>query len=248
MNTNSSFRLKKELTVPHRQQRYIWPAATFVRLMNRYRSDIRFSYAGIEVNGRSVLDLLSLEPNEGSRVQVYVEGPDAAEAMREIDQFTAQLGNKDKKMNNEKEFERRPDGLGANTTIEAEIQKKKSRILIVDDNRRFAETERLVLQRTGKYVVCVENDARRALETARSFNPDLILVDLLMPGIDGTDVAGQIDADWALHGVPIVFLTALITAEEASDGRRIYGHRIFAKPRKSLELVRVIEENLPRCA
>jgi DNA-binding response OmpR family regulator len=81
----------------------------------------------------------------------------------------------------------------------------------------------------------------------RSFKPDLVLVDLIMPEMDGAEIAAQIESDWALHGVPIVFLTALITAEEASDGRRIYGHRIVAKPHDNAELLRIIEENLPCC-
>jgi len=46
--------------------------------------------------------------------------------------------------------------------------------------------------------------------------------------------------------VPIVFVTALITPEEARDGRRIEGHRVVAKPTNSSELINVVEENLPR--
>jgi CheY-like chemotaxis protein len=124
----------------------------------------------------------------------------------------------------------------------------KTRVLIVDDNWRFAEGARTILQRTGQYTVCVETNAPRALETARSFKPDLLLVDLMMPEIDGVELATQIGADWALHDVPIVFVTALITPEEASDGRRIDGHRVSAKPHTAAELLRVVEENLPSCA
>jgi DNA-binding response OmpR family regulator len=92
------------------------------------------------------------------------------------------------------------------------------------------------------------NDPRRALEAARSFKPDLVVVDLIMPEIDGAELATQIGADWALHHVPIVFVTALITSEEASDGRRIDGHSISAKPHTAAELLRVVEESLPCCA
>jgi CheY-like chemotaxis protein len=124
----------------------------------------------------------------------------------------------------------------------------KTRVLIIDDNRRFAEGARAILQRTGKYTVCVETNALRALETARSFQPDLLLVDLVMPEIDGAELAKQIGADWALHDVPIVFVTALITPEEASDARRIDGHRISAKPHAAAELLCVVEESLPHCS
>src|SRR3984893_10972067 len=107
---------------------------------------------------------------------------------------------------------------------------EKPRILIVDNNSRFARGARLLLDQSGKFVACTVIDPRRALETARSFKPDLVLVDLIMPQEDGPEVAAQLEANWALHGVPIVFLTSLITAEEAKDGRRVYGHRILPKP------------------
>jgi len=125
---------------------------------------------------------------------------------------------------------------------------EKPRILIVDNNSQFARSARLFLDQSGKYVACTVIDPRRALETVRSFKPDLVLVDLIMSQEDGIEVAAQLEADWALHGVPIVFLTSLITAEEAKDGRRVYGHRILPKPISSLELVELIEQNLPCCA
>ncbi|SRR6266550_1604024 len=132
-----------------------------------------------------------------------------------------------------------------NTTFEA--TNSKSRVLIVDDNSRFARSAQLFLEQTGNYFACALNDPRRALETARSFKPDLVLVDLIMPQADGLEVATQLEADWALHEVPIVFVTALITPEEARAGRRIDGHRIVAKPVRSSDLLRIVEENLPCC-
>lgn len=125
---------------------------------------------------------------------------------------------------------------------------EKPRILIVDNNSQFARTARLLLDQSGKYVACSVIEPRRALESARNFKPDLVLVDLIMPQEDGPEVAAQLDADWALHGVPIVFLTSLITAEEAKDGRRVYGHRILPKPTSNSTLLELVEENLPCCA
>jgi CheY-like chemotaxis protein len=125
---------------------------------------------------------------------------------------------------------------------------EKPRILIMDNNSQFARSARLVLDQSGKYVACSVVDPGRALETARSFKPDLIIVDLIMPQEDGIEVATQLEADWALHGVPIVFLTSLITAEEAKDGRRVRGHRILPKPTSSSQLFKLVEQNLPCCA
>jgi CheY-like chemotaxis protein len=123
-----------------------------------------------------------------------------------------------------------------------------SRVLIVDDNSEFARGARQFLEHTGNYFVCAVNDPRRALEAARRFHPDLILLDLIMPQADGLEVALQLEADWALHEVPIVFVTALITREEARDGRRINGHRVVPKPASGFDLIRVIEESLPCCS
>ena len=125
---------------------------------------------------------------------------------------------------------------------------EKRRILIVDNHAEFARRARLFLDQSGKYVACTVIDPRRALETARSFKPDLVLMDLIMQEEDGIDVAVQLEADWTLHDIPIVFLTSLITAVEAKDGRRIYGHRILPKPTTSEELIELIEQNLPCCA
>ena len=125
---------------------------------------------------------------------------------------------------------------------------EKPRILIVDNDSQFARRARLLLGQSGKYVACTVIDPRRALETGRSFKPDLVLMDLIMPEEDGIEVAAQLEADWALYRVPIVFLTSLVTAEEAKDGRRVYGHRILPKPTSSQELIELIEQNLPCCA
>ena len=133
-----------------------------------------------------------------------------------------------------------------NTT--AESNNSNSRVLIVDDNSGFTHRASELLQSTHHYVVCEENDPRRALETARSFHPDLILLDLIMPQADGTEVAAQITSDWMLHSIPIVFVTALITREEARDGRRVEGHRVVPKPGHSLDLIKLVEESLPCCS
>ena len=129
-----------------------------------------------------------------------------------------------------------------------EETKEKPRILIIDDNRDFTHSAKLALERTGRYSVWEENEPARAHQTAQRVQPDLILLDIAMPETDGGEVAAQPEADWALHGVPIVFLTSLITAEEARDGRHVYGHRILPKPTSTSQLFKLVEQNLPCCA
>jgi CheY-like chemotaxis protein len=127
----------------------------------------------------------------------------------------------------------------------SEFVKEKPRILIIDNNRDFTRSARLALERTGKYFVCEENDATKAHQTAQRFNPDLILLDIVMPEIDGGGVAARIQSDPRLQRTPVIFLTALVTKAETRSGLRIQGHPFLAKPITLPELIRGIEENLP---
>jgi CheY-like chemotaxis protein len=103
----------------------------------------------------------------------------------------------------------------------------KKRILLVDDEPGFTRLLRLVLP---KYEICEENDSRRAVATAKSFQPDLILLDVIMPDVDGGTVAAQIREDYALRHVPIVFLTAVVSQKESADNATIGGFPFLAKP------------------
>src|SRR6266480_7889763 len=90
-----------------------------------------------------------------------------------------------------------------------EEAKEEPRILIIDNNRDFTDSAKLGLERTGRYSVWEENEPARAHQTAQRVKPDLILLDIAMPEIDGGEVAARIESDPALHRIPIVFLTAL---------------------------------------
>jgi two-component system, OmpR family, response regulator len=122
---------------------------------------------------------------------------------------------------------------------------EKACILIIDNDRDFTHSAKVALERTGRYFVCEENDASSAHQTAQGLHPDLILLDIVMPETDGGEVAARIQADPALHRIPIVFLTALVTKAEGRSGLRIQGHPFLAKPISLPELIEGIEENLP---
>jgi CheY-like chemotaxis protein len=126
-----------------------------------------------------------------------------------------------------------------------ELIKEKACILIIDNNRDFTQSAKIALESTGRYFVCEENDAGKAHQTAQSVQPDLILLDVAMPETDGGEVAARIQSDPALHRIPIVFLTALVTKAEGRSGLRIQGHPFLAKPISLPDLIKGIEENLP---
>jgi phosphotransferase system HPr (HPr) family protein len=84
--SNRVEKLEKEIIVKKRH--YIWSEARFARTMLPFHSNIRVRYNGTEVDGKSVMDLMTLTPPEGTKVWIRIEGPDAAEAMHAVDQFT----------------------------------------------------------------------------------------------------------------------------------------------------------------
>jgi phosphocarrier protein len=83
--TDGTERLEKDVTV--KKQRSVWSEARFVRTMARFRCDVRVAYNGKEVDGRNVLELITITPPEGSTVRIRAEGPDAAEAMHAVEQL-----------------------------------------------------------------------------------------------------------------------------------------------------------------
>ena len=120
----------------------------------------------------------------------------------------------------------------------------KRRILIVDNDTNATHLVRILLEKTGQYLVLEENNSTKAYRSARIFRPDLILLDVIMPIRDGGEIAAQIRADPELQNTPIIFLTALVTPTEAKAGVHIDGHPFLAKPINIQELIRAIDEHL----
>ena len=121
------------------------------------------------------------------------------------------------------------------------MNKRKPRILLVDDEESFTKVTQLTL---SDYEIVVENDSTRALDRARELEPDLILLDVMMPNFDGGDVAAQIRGDKKLKQVPIVFLTALVTQKESARRPVMGGYPFIAKPITPEVLAQNIEKFL----
>lgn len=122
---------------------------------------------------------------------------------------------------------------------------EKRRILVVDDEAIITRTLKLYLEGTGSYEVRTENEGGRALQAAREFNPDLIMLDLVMPDTDGAMLASELQGDSELQNIPIIFLTALVSKQEVgAQGKEIGGHPFLAKPVDPEKVVECIEEQL----
>ena len=78
-------KIEKDLPIPNRLGLHARPAAMFVRIASRYRSEIWVSKEGEEVNGKSIMGLMMLAAGQGSKLRVRCEGPDADKAMEEIE-------------------------------------------------------------------------------------------------------------------------------------------------------------------
>lgn len=87
------------------------------------------------------------------------------------------------------------------------------KIMLIDDDRDLCHLTKLILTKYG-YDVAVALDAAAGLQYARHYAPNLILMDVMMPGVGGPDAVKIIQTDPQLKGVPIVFLTALLTGQE----------------------------------
>ncbi|PYI89066.1 MAG: HPr family phosphocarrier protein [Verrucomicrobia bacterium] len=88
-------RVEKEIAIVNRLGLHARPAALFVKVASRYRSDVWVKKENEEVNGKSIMGLMMLAAGQGSKLQVRCEGPDAARALDEIEQLINARFNED---------------------------------------------------------------------------------------------------------------------------------------------------------
>ncbi len=122
------------------------------------------------------------------------------------------------------------------------------RILVVDDETGFTKLLKMNLEKTEQYEVRVENDSTKALNAAHEFLPDVVLLDIVMPGMDGGDVAAQMQDDPLLQSIPVVMMTALVSQEETSQDAvaQAGAMNILPKPVNMEVLLRCLEEVLAK--
>ena len=121
----------------------------------------------------------------------------------------------------------------------------KKRIFVIDDEEDFTYMLKLSLESMGYYHVEFENDPAAAVRAARMFDPDLIVLDIMMPGTDGTEVASQMRQDSVLRETPILFMTALVSDAEAPGGAYDSGGQTFLpKSMGTGKLIEAIEAKL----
>lgn len=120
----------------------------------------------------------------------------------------------------------------------------RKRILVVDDEEEIVSLLKEFLIRAN-YEAMAVTDSREVRQAAIDFKPDLIILDILMPEMDGGEVAGQLSENPATSGIPIVFLTGtIITKQEESRVRKTGRHYLMAKPASQQEVLAMIKQVL----
>jgi CheY-like chemotaxis protein len=115
-------------------------------------------------------------------------------------------------------------------------------LLICDDEDVLRDLIRATLG--GQYALVEARDGDEALRCARERRPDLILLDMMMPGRSGLEVVGELRGDPELAEIPVIMLTARTQAADRETAARTGADRFLAKPFSPLELTSMVEELL----
>jgi len=118
-------------------------------------------------------------------------------------------------------------------------------ILVVDDDRDVAQSIELALRRRG-FLVTIANSGVEALKTLRRYRPDLLILDVLMPGMSGLEVCRRLRADAKLSDLPIIFLTARGQENDRIEGLKAGADDYISKPFNLEELLLRVKAVLRR--
>ena len=132
--------------------------------------------------------------------------------------------------------------MDAGATLESKINRSDYKILIVDDVMSNVLLLKILLT-NEKFQVCTANCGKACIEQAKTEHPDLILLDVMMPDINGFDTAVIMKKDPELADIPIIFLTALNTPADLVHGFQVGASDFLTKPFNKEELVmRVMQQ------
>lgn len=113
----------------------------------------------------------------------------------------------------------------------------KRRVLLVDDEEMLTRVLKLSLERTGSYIVRTENSPLAVEMAIAEFQPHIIVLDIIMPDLSGTDLAERIRQNPGTSAIPIIFLSG-------SDPNSVKNYPFLPKPAPLDKIIRCIEESL----
>lgn len=119
------------------------------------------------------------------------------------------------------------------------------KILIVEDEESLLKLESILLTTRG-YKVSGVTDGLKALEAIEKERPDLVLLDIMIPGIDGFEVCRRIKANPATAELPVIMLTAKKSSADQARGAEAGANAYMTKPFKSGKIIEIVEELLKK--
>ena len=120
------------------------------------------------------------------------------------------------------------------------MQRKALKILVIDDEPEITDIIKAFLTNAG-YEVLVENSSVMGVEKAKTFRPDLILLDIMMPFMDGYEVCASIKKDIELCSVPILFLTGKDASDDGGQSFKSGGDLFIKKPFSCERLLQMVK-------
>jgi two-component system OmpR family response regulator len=129
----------------------------------------------------------------------------------------------------------------------AKIKINTGKVLVIDDEPEITEIIQAFLENSG-YSVVVENSAMMGVERAKTFNPDLILLDINMPFMDGYDVCSELKKRAVTVNIPVVFLSGKDSKEDSGRSFRVGGDMFIKKPfscERLLDIVKIVLSSAP---
>jgi DNA-binding response OmpR family regulator len=119
-----------------------------------------------------------------------------------------------------------------------------TRILYVDDEEDIAEVAAMALELDPDFEVRTCSSGAAAIAAAAEWRPNIILLDVMMPGMDGPTTFGRLREQPETAGTPVIFITARTQAQEVDALRRIGALDVFAKPFDPMNLAAMVRERL----
>ena len=119
-------------------------------------------------------------------------------------------------------------------------------ILVIDDNPELVDGVKLTLEMEG-YQVLSATSGPEALDILDRITPDLILADIMMPGMDGYELYERVHSDPRWIQTPFIFLTAKTSPDEIRKGKEMGADDYITKPFDPMQLGKTVREKLEKC-
>ena len=114
-------------------------------------------------------------------------------------------------------------------------------VLMIDDEEDLRKIGRLALSAVGGHRVTLAASGAEGLATARAEAPDVVILDMMMPGMDGLQVLAELRKDPALAKIPVVFMTAKVQSHEVQEYLQAGAAGVIEKPFDPMKLAADVE-------